>query len=146
MELDLETDDRREQLIFGEPIDWDAEDQNSTELFGDYYDGTAIEVETARTLIEEGYVDPEFRQNYSPQFGEMVEWGEKTEAEYDVTVSFEGYVISPHRPDARISFTTIVVDANEGDLERALIAELGETFGDADEANIGEDHADFWWD
>lgn len=146
-QTDLKTDSRREQLVFGNPIDWDGDDvSGGIALFGDHYDDTAIDVETARTLVDEGYVHPNGRQNSSPQFVEMVAWGERTEAEYDVTVEFEGYVVSPNRGDARVSFTRIVVWSNEGAFDVSLVAELGEKFGRADETHIGEETASFWWD
>ena len=57
-------------------------------------------------LIDDGAADPDERQNSAPSLWELTEL-----APPDAT--FDGYVVGPGRPDARVSVDTVVSPAGD---------------------------------
>lgn len=106
------TDDNRrcEELAFGRRIRWDEEGLLDTVFFGPqrHRSFPPLPVGTARTLLENGYVDPDKRHaTDAPTAATLVDWTGEVSAEYrdyQLEVGLVGYMISPSRADAGITF------------------------------------------
>lgn len=89
----------RERLVFGE-------DLNMEKYFGGVRHFDMMAPETARKLMELGYLDPEETQNCSPEAEYMVSFCEEMGEGW----SLHGYVVSHKRSDCRITFEGIESD------------------------------------
>lgn len=84
----------REQLVFNRP--YDAENYRMGGI--SHFDH--MSVETAKKLLEKGYIDPQDTQNSSPTASEMIAFcDDGTDKWY-----LHGYVVSPERDDCRVTF------------------------------------------
>lgn len=87
----------RERLVFGEDLDMEKYRYGGVRHFSE------MTPETARKLMELGFIDPEDAQNCSPEAEYMVAFCEEMgEGWY-----LHGYVVSPTRSDCRITFEGI---------------------------------------
>lgn len=92
----------RERLVFGENFDVEKYKYGGVRHF------SMMPPDTARKLMELGYVDPDEAQNCSPEAEFMVKFCEEMgDAWY-----LHGYVVSPKRSDCRITFEG--VESDEG--------------------------------
>lgn len=145
-EKGIKTDAGREEIVFGERIEW-SERTGGIARFdtgdSDYLDGGPIAPATGRELLDQNYLAPDDRQNAAPTAEELVEFTEDLlEQHPDCGVGLIGYVVSPERSDARISIEGFAVkDASPG-----LVGQIDARF-DADEMFP---HGSFdyrvWWD
>lgn len=92
----MKIDSQREIIVFGRAVDWDEE-------AGGGIVPLDIDVDTAQELVDEGYLDPSSRQNESPTAAEMIELVDTHGG------VLHGYMVSPHRDDARITLTSFTV-------------------------------------
>lgn len=148
-ETDHDDDSHREQIVFDTHIDWE-ETFGGMERIGSLSEhmDSGIGVATFAKLIEEGYIDPEGMQNYSPTMQELLEFGaEALEQSDHITVEYTGYMISPKRPDSRITITGITVETNDA---HSIPQEVQDSFVDefrkADEFELGDEICHAWWD
>ena len=130
----------RDLLVWGEERDW-------SESCGGilYFEG--MSPDTARQLIEKGYLDPEDCQNSSPEAETLVAWGEAHHG-MGVYTTFDGYVVEPTRHDCRISIETVYCEwymVNSERSEQILIDFVNE-FRMADEFQISTRSGMAWWD
>lgn len=146
-------DPGREGLVAGGPVDWD--DRGILRFAGGpYADADPVDADTARLLIDMGYAPAESTQNRSPTMDALVAVGRRLAETYDVRVRFDGYVIPPHRDDARVTFTTVRLEADEIAVqagEEAAIPEacqiaFEQAFGGADEFRADPAVCTAWWD
>lgn len=131
----LDTDVRREQLVFDEAVDWDDQ-------FGGIKRFKDLPPETARALIDENYVDPDGGQNRSPTMDTLVTEAEQFESKH-VTAGLNGYIVSPDRHDARVSFEGIQI---RGNLSMDEVTAFTNQFGGADELTTSASKCRAWWD
>jgi hypothetical protein len=122
----------RDTIIFGSPKNWGDKHFSGIESF----DG--MNVETLKTLIEKGFVNPEECQNSSPSIRDFVEFMEKN-PEFVVS----GYVVSPNRNDYRTSVERIHF---EGYVSKQMIIDFIKFSNGADELDVEENHLSAWWD
>jgi hypothetical protein len=127
---DVKTDAGREEIVFGESIDW-------SEVSGGVRRFRGLDAEDGQRLIDEGYLDPEGRQNYSPPARDMVEFALENGGTLD------GYVVSPNRGDARVSLEGLGVPARNCDAE--TIAAFARKFRHADEFHADTEHGCSCW-
>lgn len=138
---------RREQIVFGEAIDWENDAFGGVHQF-------QIDVETAQQCIDEGYLDPNETQNASPTAHELVTFGSYLEGAYKVDVNLQGYMVSPQRRDSRISITTINVHPVDhlNILPEGAYDEFRRAFGEnahigrPDAYTLDAEHGHAWWD
>lgn len=90
----------RELLVFGEELDMEKYKYGGTRGFSE------MAPETARKLMELGYLDPEETQNCSPEAEYMVQFCEEMGDGW----TLHGYVVSPKRCDCRITFEGVESD------------------------------------
>ena len=95
--IPLDKANERERLVFGEDIDMEKYRYGGTRSF------SGMHPETARKLMELGYLDPEETQNCSPEAEYMVAFCEEMGDGWYL----HGYVVSPERSDCRITFEGI---------------------------------------
>ena len=151
-ETDHNDDSRREEIVFGTTIDWE-ENRGGLERIGPLSDHMdhGIDTDTFAKLIEGGYVDPEETQNGGPTMQELLEFGDFAEAESEaVIVEYTGYMISPDRPDSRITITGIklAMDGASRPIPDEIQDEFLDRFRKADEFTVDDDDnfARAWWD
>ena len=104
-------------------------------------------------LVEEGYADPEERQNDSPSIEEWLTFIEENPT-LENKISFHGYVVHKDRGDRRISVEGIQASPQlEGPisgmdlkLTEKEIETLEKFCHYADDVRIGEDHIYVWYD
>lgn len=110
---------------------------NKEDGFGDCTRFDFANVETLKTLIQKGYLDPHEAFNDSPCVFEFIEFMEK----YPEFKAY-GYIVDNERDDRRISI--------EGVRGYPQSAEAAEAFEDmfhrADEFNTSEDEFYCWYD
>lgn len=130
--LTPEEAEEREQLLFGRhysPLNYSA---GGICRFGE------VSAETARKLIERGFVDPDDTQNSSPTMKEMVDFcDDETDFWY-----LHGYAVSPNRFDCRVTFEGV---GSHGVLGLDAAYEFLKHFRDADEITIGCDSPAWCW-
>jgi hypothetical protein len=143
---ELNTDDERERIIFGERIDYDG----AAYFSGDEYaTGDPISTETAQVLIDEHYVAPESSQNRAPTARELVETARAYDARTsgDVHASLCGYVIPARRPDARVMFTTVRLESRGGFIPEDVQTDIRTEFERGpDELYTTDTVVRCWWD
>lgn len=148
-EYDLRTDSGREQMIFGEQLDW--QDVHGIARFGvgNYTQSGPITPDTAEQLIESGYMDPDTSQNFAPEHSKIVMTANRLQNQHpEIEVLFGGYVIPERRPDARVSITSVRMHTNNGYGESVEDARetFAAVFGNADEYHEDGDMLYAWWD
>lgn len=127
---DVKIDAEREELVFGERIDWEETDGGIRRFRG-------LDAETGQRLIADGYLDPEMRQNNSPVAGEIVAFA----LEHGGTL--DGYMVSPNRSDARVSIEGLSIPAQQSTAE--TIAAFATKFRHADEFRTSTEHGCRCW-
>ena len=88
----------REMIVFDEPYD---EKNYARGGVRNFYN---MKLQTVKLLVKMGYLDPEDYQNLSPSVQEFVDFMESQGSDNWV---IQGYVVSPSRPDCRITLTGI---------------------------------------
>lgn len=82
-------------------------------------------LDTLKELIGRRFADPEERQNLAPTLDEFVYFAERLPK--NVSITFDGYVVSILRDDYRVSIDAITVRAD-------------------DDVHITQDSFYAWWD
>ena len=149
-ETDHNDDSRREEIVFGTTIDW-GQGAGGLEYIGPISDHLdhGIDTDTFAKLIDEGYIDPEETQNGGPTMQQLLDFGDFAEAESeDIIVEYTGYMISPDRPDSRITITgiKIAMDGATDPIPDEIQDEFRERFAGADDFVVGNEHCRAWWD
>jgi len=143
---ELNTDDERYRIIFGEQIDYDGAAYFAA---GENPTGDPINTETAQVLIDEGYVAPDVGQNRAPTARELVETARAYDARTtrDVHAALCGYVIPARRPDARVMFTTVRLDSPGGFIPEDVQTDIRTEFERGpDELYTTDTVVRCWWD
>jgi hypothetical protein len=104
----------REEIAFGRPIDWERESQYGTVFFGPdkSHQFPPLPIGNVHTLLENGYIDPEYRHNDAPRADRLLEWTKSVQKEYrdeQFEIGLIGYFVSPKRPDSRVALTGISI-------------------------------------
>ena len=108
-------DRRREELAFGRRIDWDKEGLLGTVFFGpeEKRKFPPLPVGTARTLLENGYIDPKNRHHeHTPTAKTLLDWASGIQTEYrsyQFEIGLIGYMVGPNREDTRITFEGVSI-------------------------------------
>lgn len=124
----------REQSLFGELVDWKNETSGGIKRFND------VEAETLRELMDDGHIDPDMCQNYSPSTSELLAAAELFREEFGVVLLFGGYVVDPARSDSRLTITSVSsTEPLTGDAQREFV----DRYRQADSFDM-DGHA--WWD
>jgi len=97
-----------------------------------------LDVETFKKLLDEDFVDPNRRQNYSPTAYEFYEFMVK----YPQLKAI-GYAVSPKRSDYRISIEGLICS---DDISDELKIEFKEFCEEADELMVKTTRLRAWWD
>jgi len=126
----IKADVEREKIVFGESIDWE-------ESSGGVVRFRRLEAETGEQLIDDGYLNPEERQNYAPSAGEIVAFA----LEHGGFV--DGYMVHPERPDARISLVGLAIPSKHCDV--GTVAAFANRFRHADEFTADAEHGCSAW-
>jgi hypothetical protein len=143
---ELNTDDERERIIFGERIDYDGAAYFAADEFAT---GDPINTGTAQVLIDENYVAPESSQNRAPTARELVETARAYDARTsdDVHAALCGYVIPARRPDARVMFTTFRLESHGGFIPEDVQTDIRTEFEPGpDELYTTDTVVRCWWD
>jgi len=143
---ELNTDDERYRIIFGEQIDYDGAAYFAA---GENPTGDPISPETAQLLIDEGYVAPDVGQNRAPTARELVETARAYDARTtsDVHAALCGYVIPARRPDARVMFTTVRLESPGGFIPEDVQTDIRTEFERGpDELYTTDTVVRCWWD
>jgi len=148
-ETEHNDDSYREQIVYGTYIDWE-ENRGGLERIGSLSDhmDSGIGVDTFDELIEGGYIDPVESQNRGPAMQKLLTFGVELLDEFDrIDVEYTGYMISPKRPDSRITITGIEIEPDEGYvIPQAAQDRFIEEFRQADEFTFGNELCSAWWD
>lgn len=108
-------DRRREEIAFGRQVEWGKEGLLGAVFFGPDRKRTfpPLPVGPAKTLMEEGYLDPDQRhQDHAPPAATLVDWAETIQTEhraYQFEIGLIGYMISSDREDTRIAFEGVSI-------------------------------------
>ncbi len=143
---DLNTDPEREHIIFGERIDYDGIAYFAD---GEYAIGEPISPATAQTLLNEGYVPAGIGQNAGPDARTLVSAARSYDARTseDVTASLCGYIIPEHRPDARVTFTTLRLESADEAIPEDVQTDIKTEFEHRpDELQTTDAVVRCWWD
>lgn len=98
----------------------------------------ALTQSTGQTLVREGFLNPEDKQNEAPTAGQILNFM----AQYPEIVA-HGYVVSPFREDTRITLTGIRVPPDVSNVA-ARVAALEFCLHADDVRSSGEIYC--WWD
>lgn len=102
------------------------------------------------TLHKIGALDETERQNNSPSIKELRRVAVDFEKLPGVRVSFDGYLVSPQRPDARISIDAVRVKIPKDLVTIDLEQRVGAVAKSADEFDRNDDEGvvtyEMWWD
>jgi len=139
--------EERDQVIFGEPIDWEKQPGGMKE-FDD------LSAAWAEELMENGHINWEDAYNCSPEAGELIDWAlDTTDPVGGLEIVFEGYVAGPNREDyaegSNIVLTAIVANWRnmEGLREKIdIICAFANAWSGADEFDMDENRGRAWWD
>lgn len=140
-EFEVESDPRG-RVFFDEVIDWREEPGRVRRFRAE--NNEAITPDAVRDLLAEGYIRKEDRHNDSFTVGELLRFAD--EHRDQITVFWEGFIVSPERSDCRIAFDAFVVHPVGNRIPDNVLAELQDEFGDATESEIRAEHCSFWWD
>jgi len=99
-----------------------------------------LSLDGLKILIEEGYVDIDDRQNYSPTIDKLVELGKKFQ-QNDLKLLYSGYAVSIDRDDYRVSIDTIY-----GDFENITDEELKQEIENLSKTADEVSNDRIWWD
>lgn len=115
----INTDTERLELIFGDDTELERTQRFKAGDSAFHVAGDPITPETATTLIERGFLDPEDRQNDAPTAQSLVDTARKYDDRTPPSVDAQlaGYVIPASRADARITFDTIRLESDSGDID-----------------------------
>lgn len=127
---EINHDDKRRCEIMG--ISYPAN------YMGGYHRFEGITLDQLNLLLEEGFIDPEERQNCAPN---TMEFKSFLEAYPDATV--HGYIISPDRNDCRIS---IEGAEYHGEVSKDMMIDFIEMFRFADDFTVSDDCLYCWFD
>lgn len=148
-ETDHDDDSHREEIVFGTYIDWE-DNRGGMEYISSLSEfmDSGIGVDTLEELIEKGYVDPEGRQNRGPAMQKLLEFGANAlNASEHIDIEYTGYMISPRRPDSRITITGINVKPEDGHrIPDNIVNDFVDEFRLADDFEFGSEHCSAWWD
>lgn len=100
----------REQIVFGRAIDWDEEAVGGVvkiSPFGPLDHG--IDPETARELLEKGYLQHGWGHEAMIEFGERIVENHESR----LCVVLTGYMVSPYRGDARVTLDGITLGVTQ---------------------------------
>lgn len=128
---DLKADKRREEIVFGREVDWE-------EVDGEIMRFEELSVEDAKTLVKEGYMDPDGTQNYSPPMKEIIAFMERYPE-----VTAHGYMIAPGRHDARVTLEGVKY---KGAVTEDMKDDFEETFRYADQKEVEWYYLYCWYD
>lgn len=140
---------RRELLAFGRPIEWSHEGQLGTVFFGPEKGNEfpPLPIGNVKDLIEEEFLDPTARHNDAPPAGDLVEWAQTIRDEYEefqLEVALIGYMVGPHREDARIRLNGVSIrspGALPAELKRDVVREF-----DPELLSVNDIHIEIIWD
>lgn len=132
--MSMEQANEREQMIFHENYD----EQN-------YHGGIRyfekLDLATAASLLQKGYLSVDERQNNSPTVGEILEFCTTHELAKDWML--HGYAVSRNRADTRVSIEGI---DGIGSFSVDTIIDFSQLFHDADEFHIDRTSVHCWYD
>lgn len=135
--MDVNTEQERERLALGHEVDWSGTNAVKFER---------LPVETARRLLDEGYVDGEARVGGSPSMASMVAFCEQWAGEppqRDGETSLHGRVVAPDDPDSGVYFEGV---RYTGETSSAFVRAFADAFADADSFMLEKDlHARCWF-
>lgn len=123
---------RRDELLEIESQFWDDE-ENDDEIVE-----VEIPLEVFEQLIQEKFIDPYGRQNFSPTAQEFLKFMRK----YPLVVA-HGYAISPYSDNYRVSIEGLMVDPE--DVTAGLRYDFAQLCQNADVLQIDEELFS-WWD
>lgn len=149
----LEIDPEREQIIFGETLDWGHPHETSlsddavgqlarfTASYPESGEGSPISVDDAERLIFRDYLSPEQRFNDAPAVQQLIDSAKAVNevAPEDGECRLIGYVVTPKRTDSRVTIEGAVYQGpvEEGDDVHVTFMrqfgtgyEYSESFGD----------------
>ena len=121
---------KRDEMIF--------KNNNSTYEIGGVRWFEEIDVDTAKQLIKEGFLDPNDRQNDSPTAAKFIKFCEKYPQ-----VKMHGYVVSPGRSDTRVTIEGLVC---KKDINNDLRTDFEIEFSNADDLDCNTTSLYCWWD
>lgn len=98
----------------------------------------AISLETLEAMVQEGFIDPQERQNFSPTAMEFLEFMRK-----HPRVVAHGYAVSPYRDDYRVTIEGLLVLPE--DYHSDLHNDFEQFCREADELRLGRCLYS-WWD
>jgi hypothetical protein len=137
----------REELIFGERVDWDEETSGGIMQFsaGDVFKHDAITPETVREAAEAGYLSLDQTFNAAPRIENLVESAEEVNriAPEGGECRLIGYVVSPDRVDCRI---TIEGSYYGGPVTSEVRQTFTQLFGTGYEFSESDTHLRRWHD
>jgi len=140
-------DPAREELIFGERVDWDEEAFGGTMRFsaGDVFKHDAITPETVREAAKAGYLSLDQTFNAAPSIEYLVESAEEVNriAPQNGECRLIGYVVSPDRADCRITIEGSYYDGPVNSEVRQTFTQL---FGTEYEFSESNTHLRRWHD
>jgi hypothetical protein len=105
-----------------------VESRGGTEGY-DIFSFEGMDYKTAQTCIKNGWLDPKETQNDSPSVKEIIDF-----LKANPSFTAIGYVVSPKRPDTRISFEGVIATKEPSVKE---YREYVNTFRHADEFDSG---------
>lgn len=122
----------REEIAFGRPVDWAREAQYGTVYFGPEkpHPFPPLPIGTVQTLLENGYIDPNYRHNDAPRAVRLIKWASSVQQEYkqeQFEIGLIGYFVSPERPDSRVALTGIFI-RSPGPIPESLKAKVAQDF------------------
>ncbi len=122
----------RDRIVFGSTQPWAA---NEIKRFSD------MSIQKLEALIANKLIHLGGRQNSSPSVAEFADFMRSWPC-----ALAHGYVVSPMRPDSRISIEGLRVPKEF--TGPALALEFEELCNSADECHVPDEHGDFhsWWD
>ena len=122
----------RDEIVFGEPVDWSRNRGGIKSFKGMDHDALA-------ELVQKGFADPQTKQNDSPSIAEFLSLLQKYGG------SVDGYLVSPFQRDCRVAVDSITIPIPcRGDKKFVLdMIDLARTASEIDETDSG---IRFWWD
>lgn len=121
---------RRDEILFGK--------YDPSAYMGGICRFEDMDLPTLKLLVDEGFVNLDERQNYSPSILELMEFSEN----YGGVYHFDGYVVSDRRDDYRVSIDGIARISPI--LDRDELRAFSDLAHDADEFDSVDGRA--WWD
>ena len=102
-----------------------------------------VDINKLIDLYDEGYADPNDRQNNAPSIGEIIDFYHYHSSPEQTVRNFlvSGYVVVPTRRDYRIS-----VDEVSFDFDNEALDDVVDFIKYADEQSCENNHAEAWWD